>query len=50
MALFPDGISLALRDDGERHPAAKKLMANEIPLISVSGVEWMAGATRQIAH
>jgi hypothetical protein len=45
MALFPDDISLTFRDDGGRYPAAKKLMA-----ISVSGVERVAGATRQIAH
>jgi hypothetical protein len=45
MALFPDDISLTFRDDGVWYPAANKLMA-----ISDSGVERLAGATRQIAH
>jgi hypothetical protein len=45
MTLFPDGISLTFRDDGARYPVAKMLMA-----ISVSDVERVAGATRQIAH
>jgi hypothetical protein len=50
MALFADGISLTFCDNGVRYPAAKKHMANEIPLIFVSGAERLAGATRQIAQ
>lgn len=50
MALFADDISLTFRGGGVRYPVAKRILANEIPLIFVFGVEKVAGATRQIAQ
>jgi DNA-binding LytR/AlgR family response regulator len=43
MGIIPDGIVLAFLDievtDGKTYPAARKLMANNIPFIFVSGNE-----------
>jgi hypothetical protein len=47
MALLPEDMSVALCGDDVRCRFAKRLMASEIPAISISDVKRLAGATRQ---
>jgi hypothetical protein len=50
MTLILDDISLTFRDVGKHDLAAKNLVANEIPLIPVSRVKSLNGATHRIAE